>query len=63
MTLYSRDPNGEGLPVWVEYTKESPRYIEFKGVPDEFYIRDELRERYCAFWTEINNQTYRNPTP
>ncbi len=48
-----RDPNGKALPVWPEYTSQDPQYIEFRGVPADFWINTGLRKNYCQLWDEI----------
>ena len=55
-----RDPNSAELRVWPEYNNSNSQYIEFREAPQEFFIRDQLRETYCNFWLDINNKTYSN---
>jgi len=51
------DPNGEGVPLWPEYTSAHPRYLEFRGAqPSSFAVLDTFRDDYCRLWADINRQ-------
>jgi len=56
-TLHCSDPNGEGVPLWPEYTNSQPRYLEFQGAePSSFAVLETFRDDYCRLWQDINRQ-------
>ena len=56
-TLHCSNPNGEGVPLWPEYTYSQPRYLEFRGAdPSSFAVLDTFRDDYCILWNDINSK-------